>query len=92
MLCKVPVHSFKVNYNIVRSIKDYIENRTTLKLAEILERIWRLHIFNQKGEASASSFFALILGKMRISVVNAYTELCNDSIEKFFEIQEVSLC
>lgn len=32
MLCKVPVHSFKVNYNIVRSIKDYIENRTTLKL------------------------------------------------------------
>lgn len=57
MLCKVPVHSFKVNYNIVRSIKDYIENRTTLKLAETLERIWRLHIFNQKGEASASSFF-----------------------------------
>ena len=60
MLCKVPVHSFKVNYNIVRSI------RTTLKLAEILERIWRLHIFNQKGEASASSFFAFILWKMRI--------------------------
>ena len=62
MLCKVPVHSFKVNYNIVRSIKDYIENRTTLKLAEILERIW----------------------KMRIWVVNAYTELCNDSNRKNF--------
>ena len=86
MLCKVPVHSFKVNYNIVRSIKDYIENRTTLKLAEILERIWRLHIFNQKGEASASSFFAFILWKMRISVVNAHIKPCNDSIENIFEI------
>lgn len=30
MLCKVPGHSFKVNYNIVRNIKDYIENRMTL--------------------------------------------------------------
>lgn len=59
----------------------------TLRLAEILERIWRLHIFNQKGEASASSFFAFIFEEMRISVVNAYTELCNDSIEKFLKFR-----
>lgn len=44
----------------------------TLRLAEILERIWRLHIFNQKDEASASFFFACFFKEMRISVVNAY--------------------